>query len=59
MDIAKSLGIMLVLMVHIQLTDENIIFLFHMYLFFVSKYFHEDKYSDNLEILIRKRFKLP
>ncbi|AQS07057.1 fucose 4-O-acetylase-like acetyltransferase [Clostridium beijerinckii] len=34
MDIAKSLGIMLVLMVHIQLTDENIIFLFHMYLFF-------------------------
>ncbi|WP_182629289.1 acyltransferase family protein [Clostridium chromiireducens] len=59
MDIVKSLGIILVVMAHVQSPGKNMIFLFHMPLFFfVSGYFYKDKYSDNLELLIKKRFKL-
>ncbi|MDR3598274.1 acyltransferase family protein [Clostridium sp.] len=59
MDIVKALGIILVVMAHVQSPGEQMIFLFHMPLFFfVSGYFYKDKYSDNIEILIKKRLKL-
>ena len=58
MDIVKALGIILVIMAHVKSPGEQMIFLFHMPLFFfVSGYFYKDEYSDELEILIKKRLK--
>lgn len=58
MDIAKALGIILVVIGHADSKFSNIIFLFHMPLFFfISGYFYNDKYSYNPKPLILKRLK--
>lgn len=59
MDIVKSLGIILVVMAHVQSPGRNMIFLFHMPLFFfVSGYFYKNKYSYDLTLLVKKKIKL-
>ena len=58
MDIAKALGIILVVMGHAQSVGHNMIYLFHMPLFFfISGYFYKDIYSEKPNLLIKKRFK--
>ena len=58
MDIAKGIGIILVVIGHSGSPLMNFVYLFHMPLFFfISGYFYKDKYSDNPLILIVKRIK--
>lgn len=57
-DIARGLGIMLVVIGHSGSPFRNIIYLFHMALFyFISGYFYKDEYSYNPLSFLKKRIK--
>lgn len=58
MDIAKALGIILVVYGHSGAPFWKFVYLFHMSLFFfVSGYFYQDKYTSNPVRLVVKRIK--
>lgn len=58
LDIAKAIGIILVVIGHSSSPIGNFIYLFHMPLFFfISGYFYKEQYSNNIRTLIVKRLK--
>lgn len=58
LDIAKAIGIILVVIGHSSSPIGNFIYLFHMPLFFfISGYFYKEEYSNNIRTLIVKRLK--
>ena len=58
MDIAKAIGIILVVIGHSDSPLRSFVYLFHMPLFFfISGYFYKDEYSDKPFKLIFKRLK--
>ncbi|WP_252228862.1 MULTISPECIES: acyltransferase family protein [unclassified Clostridium] len=58
MDIAKAIGIVLVVVGHSGSPFTRFIYLFHMPLFFfISGYFYNENYSDNPWKLVQKRIK--
>jgi fucose 4-O-acetylase-like acetyltransferase len=57
-DIAKGIGIILVVIGHTQSPINNFIYLFHMPLFFfISGYLYKDEYTYNIKALIKSRIK--
>lgn len=57
-DIARGLGIILVVIGHSGSPFRNIIYLFHMALFyFISGYFYKEEYSHNPLAFLKKRIK--